>query len=339
MEKIIDSVIKELKKQTVIDTNDKVKFTDKNYEAIPIDKQNFSPIGKKETTSKICFIDGGNQEIIKAANFSLQLIRVYYNLFLKNKIKAKKKEFFIIIKTNEQLQFEVDFLGQSFNELHDFKIDSMDPELRTGNHRIIISSIGDLVRRYAELALAASCTAFLEKGDMLVLDGHLKATKDKEKELLNAIYEKATKGITIAGLSKSTSLLTEKGNSFGALLQQIGPEGSWFYHPIVKISNSRHRVGMYFVKLHAKARRIFRLEIHNTTDANRIISTLAANAKDPIFPGYPYGLIDADKFARISNQEAEYYKTTIMARLGKKWRDLEDFTAQLDAHQILDSMS
>ena len=40
-------------------------------------------------------------------------------------------------------------------------------------------------------------------------------------------------------------------------------------------------------------------------DVEMIVNQIANNAKDVVFPGYPYGLILADKFARISNNEKE----------------------------------
>jgi len=49
---------------------DKAYFSDSRYEAHVLSKKNFHMIGDGDPDKKICFIDGGNQEIIKAANFS-----------------------------------------------------------------------------------------------------------------------------------------------------------------------------------------------------------------------------------------------------------------------------
>jgi hypothetical protein len=41
----------------------------------------------------------------------------------------------------------------------------------------------------------------------------------------------------------------------------------------------------------------------NKTQIEKYIGLLAECAKDASFPGYPYGLIDADRFARVSGIE------------------------------------
>lgn len=342
MEKeIINKLIKELKKNVDFEGNDKVKFTSKGYEAVEIDKKNFHKINKINSDRKISFVDGGNQEIIKAANFSLQLIRVYFNIFKNNKkIKVGKREFFALIRT-DNLDYVVDFFGNYFDELKDLCFDSMDKNLRTGNHRVVISRIGDIVRRFSELIFATEVANFLENGDLIVLDGDLKADRPGEREFLDSLYGKSVeKGVVVAGLSKTTSLLTEKGNSLGALLNQK-MKGEWYYYPIVKIENENHKAEMFFVRLSSKGKRIFRFEVSKETkfEIDELLTLLMKNARDPIFLGYPYGLIDADKFARITNSETEYYRTMIMAKLGKEWENIEKFTSALDAHEILDNIS
>ena len=65
---------------------------------IPISEDNFHEIDKNDSSNKIVFIDGGDAELLKAVNFSLQTIRVAGVVFQNNKkIKAEKKEFFVLI--------------------------------------------------------------------------------------------------------------------------------------------------------------------------------------------------------------------------------------------------
>ena len=71
--------------------------------------------------------------------------------------------------------------------------------------------------------------------------------------------------------------------------------------------------------------------------AERVISTLAFNSKDPVFLGYPFGLIYADKFARVSNQEREYLRTTLKSKLsGGVLKEIESYENSLGAHGVLD---
>ena len=86
---------------------------------------------------------------------------------------------------------------------------------------------------------------------------------------------------------------------------------------------------MFFIKLNKKSRHIFRFEVYkkNKFDVNEILTLLKIN-QDPVFLGYPYGLIEADKFARVTNNEKEYLKTILsLKRIEEK-----------EAHEILDSI-
>ncbi len=60
-------------------------FGDKSYKRVKIDKNNFHSITDSSSDKKVAFIDGGNTEIIGAANLSLQFVRVYYTIYKKIK--------------------------------------------------------------------------------------------------------------------------------------------------------------------------------------------------------------------------------------------------------------
>ena len=58
---------------------------------------------------------------------------------------------------------------------------------------------------------------------------------------------------------------------------------------------------------------------------------------DPVFIGYPYGLVEADRIARISNQEKESLKTMFLVKLRNK--NIEKYLSSVNAHEILDRIS
>ena len=98
---------------------------------------------------------------------------------------------------------------------------------------------------------------------------------------------------------------------------------------------------MHIVKLNKNSRYIFKLEIFNKNkyEINEIMSILKNNSKDPVFLGYPYGLIEADQFARISNKEKDYLKTIFLAKLGKDNDKIAQYLNTLNAHNVLDSIA
>lgn len=329
-------IIKEIKNSlnNLSFENDKPYFSDKRYKPFEITKNNFHKIKLQESDKKIAFIDGGNSELLKSANFSLQLIRLYYVIYHKNKrINSKRTEFFVFVNTVKK-ENKIFYTANLFDnplkiDENDFVFELYDETLSEGKHKVDISKIAETVRRFSEIKLAEIAA---EKADIIIRDGSLQSSVTNEKKYFESLYEKALeKNVVICGFCKTNSLVTEKGCSLALLLAKLSPGGSWYYYPLADITHPDHKAHLYFIKLHANSRHIFRFEVfkENNYEINEILSLLKNNSRDPVFLGYPYGLIEADKFARVSNQEKEYYKTIINSKIG-----FED----KDAHNILDSI-
>ena len=177
---------------------------------------------------------------------------------------------------------------------------------------------------------------------ILVLDGSLQSSITNEGKYLDSLFKKGLeRNVLITALSKSCNLMTDKGNSLVVVLEMINPENKWYYYPVVEINSLEHQAEMFFVKFHEKARHIFRFEVckQQKFDIDKILSLIAANSNDPIFLGYPYGLIEADRFARVSNRELDYFKTMLTLKLGKIAGKLDEHLSRGNAHDILDKIS
>ena len=66
----------------------------------------------------------------------------------------------------------------------------------------------------------------------------------------------------------------------------------------------------------------------------KVFGFLAVQSKDLVLPGYPYGLIKADRLARVSESEKAYHRTRFLSRLPKEIT--EEMTD--DVHEILDNV-
>ena len=128
-------------------------------------------------------------------------------------------------------------------------------------------------------------------------------------------------------------MFTANGNSAAALLSEYGPGYVWIYN----IGENGRRF-ISCVKLHPKSDYIFRFETFDSKNSDEIVSYLAANSSDSVFLGYPYGLIWADKTARIANQELDSFKTQLFVNLGKDALKLKKYLNAANAHGILDSI-
>lgn len=345
MEDVFNKVI-ELVKSSNNNFEDRyVKFSDSNYRAVPLDKNNFHEIKETNNTNKLAFVDGGSAEILKSANFSLSMIRIYHSIQQNNKrIKSGKKEFYAFTNTvdrDNEIFYSTEIISKdnAIPNKEDLLLNSMDETIKQGITRASISNVSNLIRRFSELKIAENTIDSLDKGDIIVLDGSLQCTFTNERKYMDSLFAKAmNKGVIITGLSKTTSLMTDKGNSINNALNKFNIAGKWLYNPIAEIKSNEHKADISFVKLHEKSKYIFRLEIYKEQkeQLNNVVSLISDNSKDSVFVGYPYGLIDADKNARISNNEKEMLKTFFSIKFGKDWERISQSLTSNDAHDILD---
>lgn len=278
---------------------------------MPIDKAFFYPINETVSSKKIGFVDGGNGEIIGAANFSVQLIKIYWSVYQDNKrIKKKLDEFFILInlRSTEKIFYEVTF----FDRKDAFAFDAFE-----NKHLINPNVIAGKIRKLFEIK---ACNELLDC-DFIVRDGDLEI-EDFDKvyyeELLETCKEK---NVLLAGLSKTTTLMCDNMQSAGVVLNKISKLPKWYYKNDDKI---------FFVKLHKKSRHVFRLDMNEFSE--ELIELLAKNSIDLVFPGYPYALIDVDKMARVNKDELERMKLYLLSKYEK---ELDPHMASVDAHDRL----
>lgn len=284
---------------------------------IPITKDNFVPLTSSPQEKTIAFIDGGQAEILSAGNFCLSFIRVFSQVFQGMEKKERyNHEFYLFTRAvweNDELYYKSTIfpLTEKMIDEADLFISSMDTTIRNGVERASIVKISSMARRFAELSLAARITA-----DFVVLDGTLEATYKNEENYLQKL------GRNSCAVAKTSSLFTQSGNNPLMLFRNIGMENCWYY-PVTE--------AMSFVKLHPQAKHIFRFEGNKEA-----LPYLLFHCSDALFLGYPYGLLFADKMARVSTEEKE----SLMAKflLAADNKEIVKYLHTQDAHSILDRM-
>jgi len=287
-----------------------------------IDKSKFIEIKKQQNNKKIAFIDGGQAELLKAADFSLQFIRTAALIFQNNKkIDSVINEFFVLTYADKE-EYKTEMFPLKGEAIDNITINPLDPTIKQGNERAPVSKIGNMARRFAELELAKTIS---DRADIIVLDGSLKCMVKGEDRYMQSLFEKANNTI-ISALAKTSEILSEDGTCI--ISQLADQEGTWYY-------NLEDDV---IVKLNKHSHHVFEFSIKQKDKTKEVLEILADNSNDSVFPGYPYGLIQADKVARVSNEEKNYLLTLIMANAGKKWNKLETSLNVLNAHEILDNI-
>lgn len=345
----MDKFITEIRKSMQnISVGSKVYFSDKRYDSIKFSDEYFHKIPEKpDKDPKIVFIDGGNAEIFSSAHISLSTIRLCAVVFQNNKKQKVIRESFSLLiscRLDETLFYDAKIFGRSRIDKSDLYLSATDATIRTGIHRANISSVANVARRFSEVSLAKDSIKELnlKQGDIILLDGTLQSSFTNEHKYLQALYEEAEKaGVIIAALAKTSTLITDSGNSAQlSILSLAKAKEPWYYYPVVNISHPDHQAKLFFAKLHEKSQYIFRVEIYNksTFDADNLFSSLTKNSSDPVFLGYPYGLIVADKLARVSDYELSTIRSRFRMLLGKDAKEFLNAESTKDAHSILDNI-
>lgn len=296
------------------------------YEAVELDKKYFTELKTKRDGRKICCVDGGNNKIFESPTDSIHLIRIYFNLFEgENRvINTEPLTAFLISKLEgEKIISELKVLKGDipFREKK-FSLGEQDLE------ELSLTNAAHTVRKYLEWGvLEYVIEEHLEEDDILVRDGVLQTTVESEREYSERAYEKVEEsGVILVGLAKTSSLKTTKNYPLIAAVKQLARETKkdmWYYHPIAENSHPDHKGDMFIVKYHPSSEYAFRTEFYREieVDHKEVFGELAFQAQDPVFLGYPYGLVDADKKARVTDEEVDYLKNMAKNKMNSTFRD------------------
>lgn len=342
-------------------------FSDPRYKPFTFSKENFMPINSVDSNRIFVFVDGGNQEVIGAPNFSVQINRVYFSVFkgqerILNNSLPNRIEFFSAVhscfRTNE-IFYDTSIipLDSKFENLlpdeKDLSFNSFDRSVMVGIQRANASRVASVARKFAEWEYCFHLIQNqMEEGDVLVIDGSLQTGYTNEFKYAKRVYDAAvSKDVIVTGLSKSSRLFTTKGLSLLGAISQFAVESeiqydSWYF-PIAEATSTDHNAFILAVKLGETTDHVFRYEIYreqyknmNENTVNDILSQLAKNAIDLSFPGYPYGLIDADRFARVTNDDVESYRSILLSEISKRgeWKKFARHIQTTNAHSILNML-
>lgn len=341
-------------------------FGGENYQTFPYHKENFHEIERQTTDRKICSIDGGNQEIYPTPEYSIQLNRVYFNIF-----KDKKRyqlesdipqriEFLSITTLNRdeldtffetRLALENQEFLRYLPKERDLQTQAFEPDFKLGN-KVLMERMSSMPRRFAEWTIAEHAIDHeLEEGDIIIKDGSLQFSHAHEIKYAERVFDKAKKkGVIFTGLSKSCRLTTNTGYSLIASVEKFAKENKvefaeWCYFPIARSKPGRdHRAVIMVVKLNRSASTSFRFEILKDQADNMskqeivdVISSIAEYSRDITIPGYPYGLFDAHVWARVRTEDLDNYRIMLDSELART-DAYEDFSTRIKAVNMHDKL-
>ncbi|MBM3895993.1 MAG: DNA double-strand break repair nuclease NurA [Thaumarchaeota archaeon] len=328
-----------------------------------IEPAKFEEIKGVSEFKKIAFVDGGDGPLDDSPNFLITINRVYFSLFQgKKRIRPKtspRLQFFSYVVSNvgtEDGKKKVSYQTRLFvHDKKDYEFLPSESDLESVTESTTIlqeARLNSLARRFAEWQMAIRVVEKeLEPGDVIVMDGSLQTSFKNEVKYANRLYDVAEKkGVIVCGLAKTSRLITEAGDPLLARVSEIAENvkfGKWFIRVAEEVS-SDDRGFMLVAKFHPKSSFVFRFEVlreqfqeMSGDELNSILASLAENAQDVSMLGYPYGAIDADRFAQVRMDELAMYKGIVLSEMLKRpeWKKLQRYSASMSAHDVLNGVT
>lgn len=350
---VVEEIIQTIEKEVKRDIGK--PYLPGDYKVYDFKEDYFRPLRNVEPRL-MAFVDGGNNTILEAPRFSLQVNRVYFNLF-KGKERQKpssgapeKIEFISYFNVHESEEEQIGKVKVfPLSEEHrrylpreeDFMVTLPGPPDFYQRSRMF-----SVARRFAEWSFSTRIIEEeLNEGDILVRDGSLQISFEGENKYFDRIIKAAKEsGVNLAGLSKTSTLSTTTGNSLIASIKKFAKGNKydkWCYPIADKVVKGNTLYRILAVKLHELTEYIFRLDLlKGREDEVEVISAIGENTIDPTFPGYPYGLIDADLNARVRIDEVKLYRTRILSSIPKDiLEELKSHIRAIDAHERLNMIA
>jgi len=257
----------------------------------------------------LAFCDGGNYPIFTSSYFVFQLNRVFASSWKGRKRTAYVSVDFLTLtrRTTEGFSSAV----YPLKATSDIAVGSVLPsEAETVvDYRELmgldaLTAASQLPRRIAEKKLARTLI-----GDrVVILDGLLQPECQAEWSAISELRSVSQAGNhLIAGLAKTAALL-HPALVPTALLDR---EGEWY----VRLARVTSRGSdLYAAKFHRAAIAPYFVEVVGADERSieDLFNALFSDSLDPHLPGYPHGLIDADRNARVGMHEAEHLRGKIL---------------------------
>ncbi len=258
---------------------------------------------------ELAFCDGGNYPIFMSNYFVFQMNRVFASAWKgRKRIKYISVDFLTLtrwtaegfsssvypLKSNLQAP-SFDFLPREADTVVQYR------ELRGLD---ALKAASQLPRRIAEKKVAKA----LISDYTLVLDGLLQPECQAEWDAISEIRSLSKAGgHLVAGFAKTAALMDPGVFPLGMLDR----EGEWY----VRLARVTSRDSdLYAAKLHRVALTPYFVELvaGDERSISDFFNALFSDSLDPHLPGYPHGLIDADRSARVGTREIERLRSEVL---------------------------
>lgn len=277
-------------------------------------------------------IDGGNGEIIGNNNISFNLMRIFYAHYVDNtRVKTEQNDYYVFIANATASEYSVEVYNTKGTLCEQFSLE----RVKDGN-LLRPEAVVSIVRRVYELRIALKAVKTMTLSETTVLiDGTLETKHPLEHSALHELFEFcAQHHVALLGIAKTSSYSTDSGSNLVGYLHTRQPHDSWY--AIVGTSSSLRLVVAKFHPLSKHAFLVWVPASLSETDMATAFGAVAYNSRDPVFLGYPHGLVHADSIARCTEEELSIHKMRFLS--GQKSLNMQRILATNKAHAVLDSL-
>ena len=310
-----------------------------------LDELSFHIIKEEEPPGKVAAVDGGSATVVKGRSFLIGVYRVGAVIYQKGKRIDQKiipLQLEIISQANHHQMYLSAFRMLTGEE----------PSEAPGIDKML-----DRLRLFSEWKLAQSLLDELESGDILLMDGSLKASIAPPYNFLLQFTQKAKdKGVHLLGVTKTSTLYWgDKAPLIPAVMkrgEKFCPNSKWscqlsdgVSHKVhtgerLHITTSNYFGKIYVAKLKASSGFGFRIDVNrfDPVDADSIFSFLSHLSGDPAFLGYPYPLAAVHNISRITLSEIEDIRYKLQSKAFEKGITTSDWDLLFtDFHEVLNA--
>jgi len=292
----------------------------------------------EEAQKPVWFVDGGNHAFFNYAYLVAELNRVFAVCY-------SALDYVGALGPYNFLSFTFVEGGEVKTKLYHRALEFLEKQLENREIRKgeVIANLTGRARRVAELRLARHLVE-REGAEIVVLDGNFSYLYDTAelKELTSLLSACHENGASLVGFAKKTTL-SKKGRPITQYVEQImRKQGKDFYW--VKVGeakrgqNPSYNTKLFVAKLNSSAQKPYLVEVFSNS-SNRVLEVLTLNSSSVQSPGYPLGLVHADRVARIRTQiEGELVKLKLI-RLAKSSEQLAGVLQEAYSHDLLDALN
>ncbi|MEM3670155.1 MAG: hypothetical protein QW767_00195 [Thermoprotei archaeon] len=303
---------------------------------IKLDKPTFVDVGGADGLSDLTYVDGGSVVVIDYGPLLVEFNRAA----AVKKSKGKSVRDAEVISYLSLTRLEKGNVRTQIYPVSSSRDDLWGQLVVPDAVRLNRRPVGR-ARRVGELLLAYT---FLEDSDAVVVDGSLGHGSDQaEISWLSKVFERSEETHSaLCGFAKSSSL-TFNGFLLGSYVESAANE-SGLRHYVARVGRAERRMiqsgsykttEIYVCKLNSSSPKPYTVEVLPSESTYGLFSSLQEDCAIIGHPGYPSGLVRADRRARIvASTEREIVREKIR-RAGME----APIIKEIFAHDFLDSLA